>query len=86
MFSTFTPQRGATESREEYADRRITARNAVRAMTLTGPFLPGKQTSRQQLREARRGHMGKAAGAYGAGLRNWINRKQAAAAANRVAK
>lgn len=73
-----TPERGANETREDYKARR----RASAAASALPQY--GDKTSRQLLRNAQResGSMAKIAGSYGRGLRNWINQKQAAAAAN----
>jgi hypothetical protein len=71
-----TPQRLAGESQAQYIERRKQSQainDAARRSTLSGPVTP-----RVKLKGS--------AGAYGRGLRNWINRKAAAAQANRVGR
>lgn len=67
-----TPQRLQGESFQDYRARRVLSKQAVEKMTLTGRFSPGKNTSREEHRDAMRlsGAMKKSAGAYGRGLGN----------------
>lgn len=83
-----TPERLQGESFGAYCERRINAKKAVEKITLTGKFQPGKETSREAFRDTlrRNGTMHKHAGAYGRGLRNWINNQNRAALAQRLAK
>ena len=75
-----TPERLSGETMEQYRERRKKSAAANHRNTSIG-F--GGETSRNSLRNAQRksGAMRKIAGAYGRGLRNWINRTQAAARA-----
>lgn len=84
----YNPTRQADESQADYRARRLAAKQSVDRMTLAGIFAPGKVASREQHRDAIRsiGSMQKHAGAYGRGLRNWINREAAKRDAERLVK
>lgn len=88
MNNLHTPQRLQGENQTEYRARRAASKLATEKMTLTGAFTPGKNTGREELRDQQRksGAMKGLAGSYGRGLRNWINRTQAAQQAQRLAK
>lgn len=71
-----TPQRLPGESQAQYIARRKQSHainDAARVLALSGPSAP-------------RVKLAGSAGAYGRGLRNWINRKAAAAQANRAGR
>ena len=84
----YNPKRQADESHADYRARRLAAKQSVDRMTLAASFAPGKVGSREQHRDAMRGSgsMQKHAGAYGRGLRNWINREAAKRDAARLGK
>lgn len=84
----YNPTRQADESQADYRARRLAAKKSADQMTLAGNFAPGKVGSREQHRDAMRssGSMQKHAGAYGRGLRNWINRETAKRDADRLGK
>lgn len=75
-----TPERLASETMAEYRERRAESAAANHRNTNIGL---GGEKSRASMRNAQRksGAMKMVAGAYGRGLRNWINRTQAAARA-----
>ena len=75
-----TPERLAGETMDQYRERR-SASAAANHQNAKIDF--GGENSRTSMRNAQRqsGAMKKVAGAYGRGLRNWINRTQAAARA-----
>ena len=77
-----TPERAATESVADYRARRALSAEHARRNSQVGS---GGQCTREALRNEQRksGAMAKVAGSYGRGLRNWINRKQAALMANK---
>jgi hypothetical protein len=84
----YNAQRNADESQADYRARRLAARRSVDRMTLSGTSAPGKVGARQQHRDALRqsGGMSKQAGAYGRGLRNWINNEAAKRHSARLGK
>lgn len=73
-----TPERLAGETMENYRARRAASAAINRERASIGI---GGENSRTSMRNAQRqsSAMRKIAGAYGRGLRNWINRTQAAA-------
>jgi hypothetical protein len=75
-----TPERLQGETMAQYRERRAASAAANHNNTNIG-F--GGENSRTSMRNAQRqsGAMKNIAGAYGRGLRNWINRTQAAARA-----
>lgn len=74
----YTPHRLTGESFKAYQKRRAAGNRAAEQLTMTGEFFPaGKNTSREELRNAKRksGAMKKIAGAFGRGMRNFCNRQ-----------
>ena len=69
MPNIHTPERGADETREDYAARRKASKAAVKAMTAAGVGSQRKAaSSREQLRDAQRKNGRAPKGIYGASL------------------
>lgn len=77
-----TPERQVDKTQEVYKIRRKASNEASKANSQIGQ---GGRTTRSIVRDQIRekGQMKHVAGSYGKGLRNWINRKQAAEQANK---